>query len=147
MPFVFNRVVLGVDAALLIAFLLLLAPRLTTLPLHELLGLAIGMPVLVHLLLSWRWISASTRGLLATQSSRARVRYGINAALFVLTVVMIASGAIISRAVLPSLGLPTASHPWWRAIHHKSVDALLLALGLHIAMNRRRLVGRLRGRR
>jgi cytochrome b len=139
-----NRVVLGVDAALLAAFLLLLAPRLTTLPPHEWLGLAVGVPLLVHLLLSWSWISASTRRLRATRSNRARVNYGINATLFVLTVVMIASGAIISQSALPSLGIATANDRWWRAVHDKSVNALLLALGLHVAMNWRGIVGLLR---
>ena len=139
-----NRVVLGVDVALFVAFLLLLAPRLTTLAPHEWLGLAIGVPVLIHLLLSWSWISTSTRRLRATQFSRAHVNYGINAALFVLTIVMITSGAIISQSALPSLGMATANDRWWRAVHDKSVNVLLLALGLHIAMNWRGIVGLLR---
>jgi hypothetical protein len=47
---------LSVDTLLLVLCLFLMSPRLTGLALHEWFGVALILPVLVHLLLSWRWI-------------------------------------------------------------------------------------------
>ena len=45
-------IAIGLDVVLLVALLLLLSPRLTGLPIYEWLGIALGVPLLVHLLLS-----------------------------------------------------------------------------------------------
>ncbi len=60
-----NRFVLSFDAGLFLLFVILLSPRLTGLPVHEWLGIALAGPVLLHLLLSWRWLVTATRRLLA----------------------------------------------------------------------------------
>lgn len=49
-----NAFALGLDTVLFILFVLLRTPKLTGLPWHEWLGVAFFVPMLVHLLLSWR---------------------------------------------------------------------------------------------
>jgi cytochrome b len=75
---------LYVDVILLVALLLLFSPRLTGLPVHEWLGMALAGVVALHLLLSWSWISASTRRFAIRTDWRARVNYLLNWLLFVL---------------------------------------------------------------
>lgn len=126
--------VFWLDSALLAALLLLLAPRLTGLPIHEWLGISFGVPVLVHLLLSWRWIAASLRSLPSLRA-RGRVNLLINIALFALTVIEIVSGLVISRVALPFIGFHLIEDRSWRTLHNQSANFIKLAAGLHIAMN------------
>jgi len=62
-----TRVALYLDISLLALVLLLFAPRLTGLPIHEWVGLALIPIVLLHLLLSWRWIATSTKTIMPRQ--------------------------------------------------------------------------------
>ena len=123
------------DALLLLAFLLLLSPRMTGLALHEWLGVVFGIPVLVHLMLSWSWISTATRRVLTSADRRARVNYVLNTTLFVLTTIEIVSGLVISQVALPVLGIAAIDDRSWRALHNLTLNWTLLAAGLHVAMN------------
>jgi hypothetical protein len=123
------------DALLLPTFLLLLSPRMTGLALHEWIGVVFGIPVLVHLLFSWSWISTATRRVLASADRRARVNYVLNTTLFVLTTVEIVSGLVISQVALPVLGIATVDDRSWRALHNLTLNWTLLAAGLHVAIN------------
>lgn len=129
-----------VDVLLLATLLLLWSPRLTGLPLHEWLGLSLGAPLIVHLLLSWSWISSGTRRLVAGRNRRARINYILNWVLFVLIVIEVSSGVAISHVALPFFGIPTVNDRSWRALHNLTLNWALLVLGFHVAMNWRPLV-------
>lgn len=135
-----NAIAIYLDALLLGAMLLLFSPRLTGLPVHEWIGLAVALPVLAHLLLSWSWISAGLARLLTGESSRARVNYALNAVLFVLVVVEVTSGIVISAVAMPTLGARVVNDRAWRALHNGTLNWLMLLLGFHVAMNWRPIV-------
>ena len=134
----------AVDLLLLAALLLLLSPRLTGLPLHEWLGFALGLLLVIHLLYSWPWISSSTRRLVGQSDRRARMNFALNALLFVLIVVVVTSGLAISRVALPAIGVRTINDRSWRALHNMSLNWLKLLTGLHIAMNWHAIVAGIR---
>lgn len=123
------------DAALFVAFLLLLSPRLTGLRLHEWLGLAFCGPMLVHLLLSWAWIGVATKRLFTAAGLRQRINYGLNVLLFILIIIEIVSGVVISQVVLPFAGIETINDRSWRALHNLTLNVTELVVCLHIAMN------------
>jgi hypothetical protein len=129
-----------VDVLLLATLLLLYAPRLTGLSLHEWLGVSLGVTLIVHLLLSWSWISARTRRFVGDGNSRARINYVLNWLLFVLILIEVTSGIAISHVALPSIGVQTINDRSWRALHNQTLNWALLVLGFHIAMNWRPLV-------
>ena len=124
-----------IDVSLLLALLLLFSPRLTGLALHEWLGLALALPLVVHLLLSWRWIRTATLRLAQGSGARARINYILNWILFVLIVIEVASGFAISEVAVPTIGIPTVNDRAWRALHNQTLNLTLLVIGLHIAMN------------
>ncbi|HMA23491.1 MAG TPA: DUF4405 domain-containing protein, partial [Gemmatimonadaceae bacterium] len=119
---------------------LLFSPRLTGLSIHEWLGVSLGATLIVHLLVSWSWISSATRRLVSGSNRRARINYILNWLLFVLILVELTSGAAISRVVLPSIGIQTINDRSWRALHNLTLNWTMLALGFHVAMNWRPLV-------
>src|SRR6516164_3536467 len=77
------------DTLLLALFLLIQSPRITGVAAHEWIGIAIAVPLLVHVLLSWHWIVSKPARLLANGSWRSRINYLINVTLFVAMVIAI----------------------------------------------------------
>ncbi len=135
-----NSFAIYVDVLLLATLLLLFSPRLTGLSIHEWLGVSLGATLIVHLLVSWSWISSGTRRLVSGSNRRARINYILNWLLFVLILVEVTSGVAISRVVLPSIGIRTINDRSWRALHNLTLNWTMLVLGFHVAMNWRPLV-------
>jgi len=123
------------DAGLFVAYLLLLSPRLTGLPVHEWLGLAFAVPVLLHLLLAWPWIATATGRLFAPHRRRDTVNALLNLALFVTTTVVVVSGVVISQVTLPWLGVHTINDRVWRRMHNGWTTWMWLCASAHLAMN------------
>jgi hypothetical protein len=130
-----TTVALWLDAMLLLLFLLIQSPRITGVASHEALGLAIAVPLVIHLLLSWHWIVSRAQRLFANGSARTRVNYLINVVLFVAMVIAIVSGAVVSRVVLPAAGIRTISDAAWFETHDFWSNVLFFAIGFHLAMN------------
>jgi hypothetical protein len=65
------------DSLLLVLFLLAMTPGLTGLAIHEIAGVVFAIFFVVHILLSWQWIKASARKLLAKGAWRIRVNYSL----------------------------------------------------------------------
>ena len=125
----------AIDVVLFVLILLLLSPRLTGLPVHEWLGLALGIPVLVHLLLSWSWISRATLSVPVRAGWRHRINYVLNWLLFALIILEITSGIVISVVALPQMGISTVEDGAWRLLHNRFLNFLVLLVGIHTAMN------------
>jgi hypothetical protein len=97
--------------------------------------MAFCLPLLVHLTLSWSWISAGSARFGRGADTRARTNYVLNWILFILVTVEITSGVAISQVALPSIGVPTINDREWRALHNQALNWTLLLVGLHVAMN------------
>jgi hypothetical protein len=130
-----RRFVFYLDALLFVAYLLLLSPRMTGLPLHEWLGIAFALPLLVHLLLAWPWIWTATRRLLSPGRTRDAVNTALNASLFITTTVVVVSGLVISQVSLRWLGVDTINDRVWRGMHNRWTTWMWLSVSAHIAMN------------
>lgn len=123
------------DALLLALFLLIQSPRITGVAAHEVIGLVIAVPLLVHVLLSWHWIVSKPARLLARGAWRGRLNYLINTSLFIAMVIAIVSGAVVSRVVLPAAGIATIYDADWYETHDFWSNVLFVTIGLHLAMN------------
>jgi len=130
-----RRFIICLDTALLVIFILLLSPRMTGLPLHEVLGFIFVIPIIIHLLLAWSWIQNATRRFFKTASRRTRFNFFLNTILFILVITELVSGFIISQVVLPDLGIKTINDRSWRALHNVPLNFVVLFAGLHIAVN------------
>jgi len=130
-----RKFIICLDTALLIIFILLLSPRLTGLPLHEVLGVIFFIPIIIHLLIAWPWIQNVTRKFFKTANRRTRFNFFLNTILFILVIIELISGFVISQVVLPNLGIKTINDRSWRAAHNLPLNFVVLFAGLHIAVN------------
>ncbi len=71
-----------VDVTLFVGLILAAMPDLTGLPLHQWLGLGVGLLAGYHLLAHWTWIKAVSGRLVSSASSQARRYYLVDAGLF-----------------------------------------------------------------
>lgn len=139
---------LALDLGMFAALLLLLEPHATGLPVHEWLGIAIGVPILTHLLLNWKWVVTVTKKMFAPMPLATRVNQGLNTFLFVATVVAIQSGVMISEIATPRIADALGTARAWRALHDVSSHAMVFGAAAHAVLHWRwiaRTVGRVFG--
>jgi cytochrome b len=149
-----TKIKLLLDAAIGLAVLISLSPAMTGPAIHEWLGIAVVVPLVVHLLLNWEWIVTATRRFFGALPGQVRINYVLNAALFVTTTATIFSGMMMSEVALRSLGLSLGHGPSMKMVHSLSTTALVWVVGLHLAMHwnwvtsavRRCVIDPLRGR-
>ena len=130
-----NRLSLWLDSSLFLAVCALMVTVFTGIPIHEWLGIALIPGLLLHLLLQWPWIATRTRRLAQPRTGRTRVNYLINFGLFLSMMATIQSGLVISRVAMPSMVSGWMGDRRWGQVHGWASSALLLMVGLHIALN------------
>jgi hypothetical protein len=123
------------DTVLLTACLLVLSPRLTGMTIHEWLSASLGLAILIHLLWHWEWIVAVLRRMFSRMAASARLSLVLNLVLFIAFTVSLFTGLMISRVLLPALGLEAQRGGTWRILHTQSSDLVLILLGLHLALH------------
>jgi hypothetical protein len=111
------------------------AVRLAGVPFHEWLGLSLIAVFLIHLLLAWTWIEFHTTQFVVRRITRDRTNYLLNAGLFVVMVITIFSGIMISESALPFMGLHPKGNLRWRDLHSLGANLVIVLAGLHIALN------------
>ncbi len=126
---------LSVDIAILTGFLVAYEPALTGIAVHEWLSLAFASALIVHLLLHWDWVVQVTLKFFRKLFHSSRLNYVLNLALLIDFVLIMLSGLLISRSVLPVFGVQFASDPAWRFLHSSAADFSLLLVGLHLALH------------
>jgi hypothetical protein len=135
---------LVLDLVLTATMVALFSFNLTGLRPHEWLGLLLCVLVPAHLLVNWAWLASTTRLLLGPLPWRVRLRYLLNASLFVAIVVVTLSGLVISEALFPSLTRLVGNGGFWHPLHTQSSNATLLLVGLHLGVYWRNIVNLVR---
>jgi cytochrome b561 len=132
------KITFWLDVTLLLSVCALQTVRFTGIVLHEWLGIAVTGMVLVHLLLAWSWIATQSRRFFTVRSVRARINYLLNLILFASVTAVIYSGILISQKAIPALTRSQGARAidWrWDTLHNRFSEALLILVGLHLAIN------------
>jgi len=108
---------------------------MTGLALHEVMGVIFFIPIIIHLLIAWRWIRNSMKHFFNYARRRASVNLCLNSILFVLVVIEIVSGFAISQIALPFVGIKTIDDKTWQSLHNQTLNLTKLFVGLHLALN------------
>ncbi len=122
---------LGAFTALLISS----APHFTGDTIHEWLGLALSGAIVVHLLLNWSWITGVTSRIFSKKSKGQRFKYVLNWALFASGTLILLSGLMISKSVVPFFGLTLPQNMAWKELHELSTNVTMILMGLHMAVH------------
>jgi uncharacterized protein DUF4405 len=129
-----SRFWIVLDCSMLVAVVALQAWRLTGVPLHEWLAVALIAGIVAHLLQHWNWIESRARRLRRPGSARTRVNYALNASLFTAMAIAMISGFMISKVVLAVHPTPD-DYLKWHSVHETSSRIALIATGLHLGLN------------
>ncbi|WP_026567396.1 DUF4405 domain-containing protein [Bacillus sp. UNC41MFS5] len=129
----FTKIIL--DLMLAITFVLLMNPRVFDgLPFHEIAGLIIGVAILFHIGLNYRWVVTTTKKILDPKlPKKTRFSFLLNILLLISMAAVIVTGILISRVVLP--GLAIEGNHTIRELHGFSADATLALVGLHVGVH------------
>jgi hypothetical protein len=122
---------LFLDIVIALAFAAEMQYRFLGMRNHELLGLAFGVGIAVHLVLHWQWIVGVTKRLFKSLLHQSGLNYLLNLALLVDIVVVTVSGILISK----TLGLNISADHSWESIHKIASNLSLLIVALHVAVH------------
>ena len=134
-----TRLDFWLDALLLVAFTLAYSLGFTGIATHEWIGIGLGVALLVHLTLHWDWVIRTTRRLLG-RGGRDRLIWLVNLALIIAMTLCVASGILISRVALSSLGISTPGGPFWSSLHSTTATVTLCLIPVHVALRWRWIV-------
>ncbi len=109
--------------------------RSTSLAWHEWLGVVFIPVLLVHFWLNWNWMVDLVARPLRTLPGEARFNRCWNIVQFVVVVVVLGSGLLISQHVLPALGLASRHSHFWSNIHAGSATVLVIMVGVHLGLH------------
>jgi cytochrome b len=140
----------SLDVALLVAFILDYSFQFTGLPVHEWVGLCFVLLIPVHLTQHWDWVVRTTRRLVHRRRGREALRWITDLVLMPVLVLCVASGVLISRSALPSVGITPRQDGFWRGLHSTSADLSVALVALHVALSWRwawSVIRRVAGRR
>lgn len=130
-----NKTNFLLDAGIFTAFLVALEPEVTGLEIHEWLSVALAGTLIVHLLLHWDWVIGVAKTFFRKLIHVSRLKFVVDTLLLVAMVTVMVSGLMISRTVLPALGLSLPENDTWRGLHTLSADVVLWLAALHFALN------------
>ena len=119
-----------VDTFALAGFLLAFYPAWTGYDLHEWLGLAVGLVLMLHLAQHWHWVSSMNRNM-HTVKGNARLKYLLDVMMATSITTIIATGLLISSL----LDLNLTHYEFWFIVHvassYVSLALLFWKIGLH----------------
>jgi cytochrome b len=130
-----NKINLFIDIGIFGVFLVAANPNLTGLPLHEWLGVALAGTLVIHLLLHWRWIVTVTLKFFRQLFHDSRLQYVVDLLLFISFTTVMMSGLMISRIVLPFLGIALTRNQAWLPLHDLSANTTLALIAVHTALH------------
>jgi hypothetical protein len=125
----------AIDLAMAVTVALLLNARvLGGLSFHETAGAVIGLVFGLHLYLNWSWVVGTTQRLLQ-HSLPPGVRFGyfLNWLLLVAMGVILVSGFLISRVLVPWMRVPNGR--WIQGVHITLGFLVLAVVGIHVGLH------------
>jgi len=128
--------VAALDVVLLFAYVALQEPGgATDFVWHEWVGLAFIPLFVIHIVLSWSWITTTWGRIGGDPAPRARINFLLNVSLFVMMAVVVVTGLVISNYALPFLGMGSHGSQRWEQLHNFTSSLITIVVALHLALN------------
>ena len=92
----------SLDIVLAITFILIFNLGATGIAFHEIASIALGIIIIVHVLLKWRWVEGITKKIFSKNiPGKTKFSYMMNILLLVNMAIAMISGLLISEVLLP----------------------------------------------
>ncbi len=124
-----------IDSIIFGMFLIAFEPALTGVTIHEWLCFAFWGTIVVHLFLHWQWIAQVTLRFFRKLFHSSRLNFVLDLLLLIAFVMVMLSGLMISRSLLPAIGIQVSHSHNWRFLHSWSADVMLILVGIHFALH------------
>ncbi|MGG6431147.1 DUF4405 domain-containing protein [Anoxybacillus sp. D401a] len=136
-----NIIKIILDVSLAMTFVLLMNPRVFNgLPFHEVAGLVIGVAVLIHIGLNYKWVVNTAKNIFNRSFSRkARFGFLLNVLLLFSMTAIILTGFLISKVVFPHFS--GGENHALRELHDVFSKVTLVLVGVHIALHWQWIIG------
>ena len=135
-----TQIKLYLDIVLLVSFILANIPQATGIPFHEWIGFLFVIPLIVHILLDWQWVVNTTKRLFGKLPGEVRFNHFWDLLIFVMMVLVVLTGTVISESALPALGIHVTIDPFWSTMHDITANLTMIFIGVHLAMHWRWIV-------
>ena len=124
-----------VDAVLLGGFWLVNQVRLTGIAFHEWFGIALGLILILHLVMHWRWVVNIVKKFFKRNGLVQHLKLVLDIFGFAAFFTIIISGMLISRSVLPTLGLTGLHSRSLKMIHVVATNLTIAMIAAHLLLN------------
>jgi hypothetical protein len=131
-----NKTNLLIDIALLIAFLISSSPNFTGNLIHEWLGVALAIALIMHILLHWNWIVSVGTRYLKNLWHVSRLQFFVDVLIFLVFITLITTGLMMSKTALVALGIQVArAGRSVKTIHSTASNVAMILAGVHVALH------------
>ena len=129
-----NLLKIILDIIMVVAFVLLFNYKTPGMLFHEVVGLAIGVVILIHCGLNWKWIKGVSLKIFKHKLPlKTRIGYILNILLLLSVIFIIVSGLLISKKLFPGLAL--SGGKGLQGLHISVSYFCLLLIGIHIGLH------------
>lgn len=129
------RKALLIDAVALVFYTAASLPSLTSIFVHEWLGIAVFVVLVVHCAQHADWIIETMRSFVKSGSPARKARLALFVGLSLSLTVVMVSGLLISGAVLPAFGVFAGGYYFWNPLHAASAKVFLAFLLVHLVVD------------
>ena len=126
-----KKVNLWLDVILAVGLAMAMLPGVTGAPMHQRIGIALGVGVVVHLLLHWKWIVATSKPFMKLPGA-VRFKLALNILSLLAFALTIVSGLMNPGTLSGNASAGSHGH----ALHHASALLAFLTVALHLARHR-----------
>jgi Cytochrome B561 len=130
-----TKINLLVDTLIFVGFLAAFEPRMTGENIHEWLGIAFFVTMLVHLILHWKWVVTTSTRFFGKMSLETRISYFVDFLIFLAFLTVNLNGLMISRSALQTFGIRLSGGGSWRQIHSLSAQVTVFLVAIHFALH------------
>lgn len=129
------KIYLLLDSIIFLALLITFEPHMTGEQIHEWLATIFFLTLLAHLILHWKWVVINLKKFFSHIPALSRINLLFAFLLFVAFTTLTFSGWMISKYLLPSLGISIPGGGSWKMIHTLSGKVTLYIAAAHFALN------------
>jgi hypothetical protein len=133
---------LGLDVTALLLIVVQTNPAISRITIHELIGVALIVPLATHVVLNWTWVTTAIGKFLGKMRPTMRFNLVIDTGLFLSMVCAGFSGVLIVPGLAPAIGL--SASPLWHAVHLAAANLTIAFLLAHFSLHARWMFNALR---